>query len=59
MDNVGGFNFYYENNYIDSICTENYIGIGKILAVEFTHNKQKFYAFYYKENDNYGEYFEP
>lgn len=52
------FKVYYENNYIDSVCTENYIGIGRILAAEFTHNNQKFYAFYYKENHNYGEYFD-
>ena len=52
------FKVYYENNYIDSICTENYIGIGRILAAEFTHNNQKFYAFYYRENNNYGEYFD-
>lgn len=48
------FNVYYENNYIDG----EYIGIGRILAAEFTHKNQKFYAFYYKENDNYGEYFD-
>ena len=48
------FNVYYENNYID----DKYIGIGRILAAEFTHNKQHFYAFYYKENENLGEYFD-
>ena len=48
------FNVYYENNYIG----EDYIGIGRILAAEFIHNKQKFYAFYYKENDKPGEYFD-
>ena len=47
------FNVYYENNYIDG----EYIGIGRILASEFIHKNQKFYAFYYKEN-NYGEYFD-
>ena len=47
------FNVYYENNYIDG----EYIGIGKVLASEFTHKNQKFYAFYYKEK-NYGEYFD-
>ncbi len=47
------FNVYYENNYIDG----EYIGIGRILASEFTHKNQKFYAFYYKEK-NYGEYFD-
>ena len=48
------FNVYYENNYIDG----EYIGIGRILASEFIHKDKKFYAFYYKENDNYGEYFD-
>ena len=52
------FKVYYENNYIDSICTENYIGIGRILASEFTHKGKVFYAFYYNENNNYGEYFD-
>ena len=48
------FNVYYENNYIDG----EYIGIGRVLAAEFTHNNENFYAFYYKENDNAGEYFD-
>ena len=48
------FNVYYENNYID----DKYIGIGSILASEFTHKNKKFYAFYYQENNNYGEYFD-
>ena len=48
------FNVYYENNYID----DKYIGIGRILASEFTHKNKKFYAFYYQENKNYGEYFD-
>ena len=48
------FNVYYENNYID----DKYIGIGRILASEFTHKNKKFYAFYYQENNNYGEYFD-
>ncbi|MAW21406.1 MAG: peptidase M23 [Flavobacteriales bacterium] len=49
-----GFKVYYENKYIEG----EYIGIGRILASEFNHNNQKFYAFYYKENENYGEYFD-
>ena len=48
------YKVYYENNYIDG----KYIGIGRILAAEFTHKNEKFYAFYYKEKDNYGEYFD-
>ena len=48
------FNVYYENNYIDG----EYIGIGRVLAAEFTHKNQQFYSFYYKENENFGEYFD-
>ena len=48
------FKVYYENNYIDG----EYIGIGRVLAAEFVHKNQKFYSFYYKENENYGEYFD-
>jgi len=48
------FKIYYEDRYID----EKYIGIGRILASEFTHNGQKFYSFYYNENNTYGEYYD-
>ena len=48
------FKVYYENRYVD----DKYIGIGRILAAEFTHNDEVFYAFYYKENKKYGEYFD-
>ncbi len=49
-----GFRVYYENNYIDG----KYIGIGKILAAEFKHKGQVFYAFYYKEKENFGDYYD-
>jgi len=48
------FKVYYENKYID----DEYIGIGRILASEFTHKNQKFYAFYHEENKNFGEHFD-
>ena len=48
------FKVYYENNYIN----EEYIGIGKILAAEIMHNKKYFYAFYYKEQDGIGDYYD-
>ena len=48
------FKVFYENNYIDG----EYIGIGRVLAAEFVHKNKKFYSFYYKENENYGEYFD-
>lgn len=53
------FKIYYENNYIDSCGSKKFIGVGKILAAEFTHKDQSFYSFYYKQPDkNYGEYFD-
>jgi len=52
------FKVYYENNYIDSCGKEKYIGVGKILAAEFVHKNQSFYAFYFEQNGNYGEYFD-
>ena len=48
------FRVYYENKYIDG----KYIGIGKILAAEFKHKGQSFYAFYYKEHNNFGDYYD-
>ena len=35
-----------------------YIGIGRVLASEFIHNNQKFYAFLYKEGEKPDEYFD-
>ena len=49
-----GFKVYYENKYID----DEYIGIGRILASEFTHKGERFYSFYYRENENFGDYFD-
>ena len=49
-----GFRLYYEDKYVDGL----YIGIGRILAAEFTHKGQNFYSFYYKETDNFGDYYD-
>ena len=49
-----GFRVYYEDRYIDG----EYIGIGRLLAAEFTHKGQDFYSFYYKENENFGDYYD-
>ena len=49
-----GFRVYYEDKYIDG----EYIGIGRLLAAEFTHKGQNFYSFYYRENENFGEYYD-
>ncbi|MDC0204232.1 peptidoglycan DD-metalloendopeptidase family protein [Flavobacteriales bacterium] len=48
------FKVYYEDRYIN----DEYIGIGKILASEFTHKGENFYSFYYKESSTYGEYYD-
>jgi len=49
-----GFRVYYEDKYIDG----EYIGIGRLLAAEFTHKGQDFYSFYYRENENFGDYYD-
>jgi len=49
-----GFRLYYEDKYING----EYIGIGRILAAEFTHKGQNFYSFYYKENQNFVDYYD-
>jgi len=49
-----GFRVYYEDKYIDG----QYIGIGRLLAAEFTHKGQEFYSFYYRENENFGDYYD-
>jgi len=49
-----GFRVYYEDRYIDG----EYIGIGRLLAAEFTHKGKDFYSFYYKENENFGDYYD-
>ena len=49
-----GFRLYYEDKYIDG----QYIGIGRLLAAEFTHKGQDFYSFYYRENENFGDYYD-
>ncbi|MBR76708.1 MAG: peptidase M23 [Flavobacteriales bacterium] len=47
------FKVYYEDRYIDN----KYIGIGKIIAAEFIHNNKSYFAYYYKEKNNRGDYF--
>ena len=48
------YKVYYENNYVNG----KYIGIGRVFASEFMHKNENFYAFYYKDKDNYGEHFD-
>ena len=54
IQNGDAFKVYYENNYIQG----EYIGIGRIIAAEFTHNNKIFYAFQYKQKDKPIEYFD-
>lgn len=48
------FTVYFEEKYVDGA----FIGIGKVLAAEFKHKGKKLYAFYFEENENYGDYFD-
>ena len=52
------FKVYYEDRYVYENDKRTYLGIGKILAAEFTHKGQNFYSFYYNENENLGDYFD-
>jgi len=55
-----GFNVYYEDKYIYDADTDslNYVGIGRILAAEFLHKNNTFYAFYFKEKGSPGDYYD-
>ena len=48
------FRVHYEDKYIEG----EYIGIGRILAAEFTHKGQDFYSFYFEENKSFGDYYD-
>lgn len=48
------FTVYYEDRYVEG----KYIGIGRILASKFIHKGESFYAFYYRENLSFGEYYD-
>ena len=47
------FKVYYEDRYIEN----KYIGIGRIIAAEFSHNNISYFAYYYKEKNDRGDYF--
>lgn len=47
------FKVIFEKRYVD----EDFIGIGSIVAAQFTHRKNTFYAFYF-DQDGRGEYFD-
>ena len=54
IQNGDSYKVYYENNYANG----KYIGIGNVIAAEFTHKNENFYAFYYEDKNNYGEHFD-
>ncbi len=48
------FRVIYEEKFVE----DEFIGIGQVIAVEFNHSKENFYAFYFKNNKNFGDYFD-
>tara|TARA_B110000116_G_scaffold272276_1_gene296256 strand:- start:2097 stop:3332 length:1236 start_codon:yes stop_codon:yes gene_type:complete len=49
------FRVYYEERYVK----DEFVGIGRIWAVNFTHQSEDFYAFYFREEgENFGDYFD-
>jgi len=49
------FKVFYEERFVE----DEFVGIGRIWAAKFTHQSEKFYAFYFKEEGkNFGDYFD-
>ena len=48
------FKVVYEEKYVE----EESIGIGRVYAALFNHANEDFYAFYFEEEENYGDYFD-
>ena len=48
------FRVIYEEKYVE----DEFIGIGRIWASEFNHSNEDFYAFYFQEDNNFGDYFD-
>ncbi|MGC6470530.1 MAG: peptidoglycan DD-metalloendopeptidase family protein [Flavobacteriales bacterium] len=48
------FKIIYEERFVEG----EFIGIGKIYAALFNHTNEDFYAFYFEEEQNYGDYFD-
>ena len=48
------FKVVYEEKYIEG----EFIGIGRVYAALFNHANEDFYAFYFEEEENYGDYFD-
>ena len=48
------FKVVYEEKYVEG----EFIGIGQVYAALFNHAEEDFYAFYFEEEENYGDYFD-
>ena len=48
------FKIIYEERYVE----DEFIGIGRVYAALFNHANEDFYAFYFEEQENYGDYFD-
>ena len=48
------FRVFYEEKFVE----DEFIGIGRIHAAVFNHANQDFYAFYFEEQENFGDYFD-
>ena len=48
------FKVVYEERFVEG----EFIGIGRVYAALFNHNKEDFYAFYFQETEKYGDYFD-
>tara|TARA_B100000886_G_scaffold236507_1_gene165594 strand:+ start:2684 stop:3913 length:1230 start_codon:yes stop_codon:yes gene_type:complete len=48
------FKIVYEEKYVDG----EFIGIGRVYSALFNHANEDFYAFYFEEGENYGDYFD-
>ncbi len=48
------FTVLFEEKYVEG----EFIGIGEVKASSFTHSGKNFYAFYFEENELYGDFFD-
>ena len=48
------FRLIYEEKFVE----DKFVGIGDIIAVQFNHSNENFYAFRFQEDENFGDYFD-
>ncbi|MDA8963526.1 peptidoglycan DD-metalloendopeptidase family protein [bacterium] len=48
------FKIIYEERFVEG----EFVGIGRVYAALFNHANEDFYAFYFEEEENYGDYFD-